>query len=51
VTDHGSPTIEVRPYRIMERVPLEVLKGSVTEYLNPTDPVGEEDWEGLDGCS
>jgi len=45
VTDHGCPTIEVRPFRIIERPPLEILKGSVIEYSNPTDPVGEDDWE------
>lgn len=47
VTDHGVPTIEVRQYRKAERSPLEVLKGSVTEYIEPTDPVGESDWEAL----
>jgi len=47
VTDHGSPTIEVRPYRRAERTPLEVLRGSVTEYIDPMESVGESDWEGL----
>ncbi|MES9901915.1 MAG: hypothetical protein ABW168_04420 [Sedimenticola sp.] len=47
VTDHGKPTIEVRRYRKIERNPLDILKGSVTEYTNPTEPVGEGDWEVL----
>jgi antitoxin (DNA-binding transcriptional repressor) of toxin-antitoxin stability system len=47
VTDHGKPTIEVRQYRKTERSPLEVLRGSVTEYSEPTEPVGEGDWEAL----
>jgi antitoxin (DNA-binding transcriptional repressor) of toxin-antitoxin stability system len=47
VTDHGKPTIEVRPYREIERSPLEVLKGSVAEFDEPTKPVGENDWEAL----
>ena len=47
VTDHGKPTIEVRPYREIERSPLEVLKGSVAEFDEPTKPVGEGDWEAL----
>ena len=51
VTDHGSPTIEVRPYRKMERSPLDILKGSVIEYVRPTDPVGVEDWEGINDRS
>lgn len=47
VTDHGNPTIEVRPFRSRERPPLEVLKGSIIEYNDPTDPVGEDEWESL----
>jgi len=47
VTDHGNPTIEVRRYRKTERSPLEILKGSVTEYAEPTEPVGDGDWEAL----
>ncbi len=41
VTDHGKPTIEVRRYRLKERPPLDILKGSVKEYLDPLKPVGE----------
>ncbi|GEM_PF-169305 len=47
VTDHGNPTIEVRPYRKTERSPLDILKGSVTEYTKPMEPVGEGEWEAL----
>lgn len=45
VTDHGEPTIEVRRYRNREQDPLAILKGSVTEYIDPTEPVGDTDWE------
>ena len=45
VTDHGKPTLEVRPYRSIERDPLDLLRGSVLRYENPTDPVAEGDWE------
>jgi antitoxin (DNA-binding transcriptional repressor) of toxin-antitoxin stability system len=45
VTDHGKPALEVRPYRGVERSPLDVLRGSVVRYDNPTAPVGEDDWE------
>jgi antitoxin (DNA-binding transcriptional repressor) of toxin-antitoxin stability system len=45
VTDHGKPALEVRPYRGKERTPLDILRGSVVRYENPTDPVGENDWE------
>ena len=47
VTDHGKPTIEVRRYRSLERSPLDLLRGSVVDYLDPTEPVGEQDWEAL----
>lgn len=45
VTDHGKPAVEVRIYRGIERSPLEVLRGTVLQYRNPTAPVGEDDWE------
>lgn len=47
VTDHGKPSIEIRPYHTKKRSPFEILKGSVTEYHDPTEPVGEDDWEAL----
>ena len=47
VTDHGKPTIEVRRHRALARSPLDLLRGSVVEYLDPTEPVGEQDWEAL----
>jgi antitoxin (DNA-binding transcriptional repressor) of toxin-antitoxin stability system len=45
VTDHGKPTLEVRPYRSKDRKPLDVLRGSVIQYVNPTEPVDENDWD------
>ena len=48
ITDHGRPTIEVRPYRKVDRNPLEILHGSVTEYRDPMEPVGERDWEAIE---
>jgi len=47
VTDHGKPAIEIRKYRDKQRDPLAILKGSVTEYTNPTEPVADKDWEAL----
>ena len=47
VTDHGKPTIEVRRHRSLARSPLDLLRGSVVDYLDPTEPVGEQDWETL----
>jgi PHD/YefM family antitoxin component YafN of YafNO toxin-antitoxin module len=47
ITDNGRPTIEVRRFRVDQRTPLERLKGSVTTYTSPTEPVGDNDWEAL----
>ena len=47
VTDHGQPRLEVRPHKQHTRDPLDVLRGSVLRYDNPTAPVAEEDWEAL----
>lgn len=47
VTDHGKPALEIRRYRGKERSPLEVLRGSVVEYTDPLEPVGERDWDAL----
>jgi antitoxin (DNA-binding transcriptional repressor) of toxin-antitoxin stability system len=45
VTDHGKPALEVRPYRSIDRDPLDVLRGSVVRYEDPTEPVADDDWE------
>ncbi|HEF4770340.1 type II toxin-antitoxin system Phd/YefM family antitoxin [Burkholderia multivorans] len=45
VTDHGKPTLEIRPYRSNESQPLDILRGSVMRYDNPIDPIAEDDWE------
>jgi len=39
VTDHGKPALEVRPYRSADRSPLDVLRGSVVRFVDPTAPV------------
>ena len=49
ITDHGTPTLEVRPYRPVrpDANPLEELRGSVLRFDDPFAPVGENDWEAL----
>jgi antitoxin (DNA-binding transcriptional repressor) of toxin-antitoxin stability system len=49
ITDHGRPTLEVRPYRPArpDANPLEELRGSVLRFDDPFVPVGENDWEAL----
>ena len=44
VTDHGKPALEVRPYRSVDRNPLDILRGSVVRYEDPTEPLDVE-WE------
>jgi antitoxin (DNA-binding transcriptional repressor) of toxin-antitoxin stability system len=41
ITDHGIPTLEVRPYRVAERNPLDVLRGSVVHFDDPLAPIDE----------
>jgi antitoxin (DNA-binding transcriptional repressor) of toxin-antitoxin stability system len=44
VTDHGKPTLEIRPYQASDRQALEILRGSVLRFDAPTEPVGVDDW-------
>jgi len=46
ITDRGTPTVEVRPYRGALRDAKELLRGSVLTFENPTEPTGEQ-WEAL----
>ena len=48
VSDHGRPTVEVRPYRPSVHAvaeSFELLRGSVLRFDEPFAPVGEDDWE------
>jgi antitoxin (DNA-binding transcriptional repressor) of toxin-antitoxin stability system len=47
VTDHGKPALEVRPYRSESRPPLDILRGSVVRFDQPTEPVADADWEAV----
>ncbi|MFO1184323.1 MAG: type II toxin-antitoxin system prevent-host-death family antitoxin [Bauldia sp.] len=48
VTDRGKPVVEVRPLAKADRPdPREYLRGKLLFYLDPTEPVGAEDWEAL----
>jgi antitoxin (DNA-binding transcriptional repressor) of toxin-antitoxin stability system len=48
VTDHGKPSIEIRKFRPVDRDPLQTLKGSVTRYIDPFEPVASQDWAALE---
>jgi hypothetical protein len=45
ITDNGQPRLEVRRYQPPRQNPLDKLRGTVLYYHNPTDPVGDEDWD------
>ena len=50
VTDHGRPTVEIRPYRPADLPPVDPrqeLRGSVLRFDDPFAPVAEGDWEAL----
>lgn len=50
ITDHGRPTLEVRPFRPSDPAagdPLLPLRGSVLHYEAPFEPVAAGEWEAL----
>ena len=49
ITDHGRPTLEVRPYRPArpDANPLAELRGSVLRFDDPFAPACENDWQAL----
>ena len=47
ITDRGIPVLKIIPYSMDHTEALRSLHNSVLEYEEPTEPVGEEDWEAL----
>lgn len=47
ITHGGKPVVRVIPYAGDQMLPAISLVGTVVSYLNPTDPVGESDWEAV----
>lgn len=49
VTDHGKPTLEIRPLEknTDAQEALKRLKGTVTSYQGPFDPVDDGEWDVL----
>ena len=45
ITDHGKPVLELKAYVSNDIDPIERLKGSVVVFLDPFEPVAEEEWE------
>jgi len=47
ITDRGKPVLKLVPYTQDPTAALGALRGSVVRYDDPTEPVGQEDWESL----
>lgn len=45
ITDRGRPVVKVVPYDDDPRERLKSLRGTVKRFVDPTEPVGTEDWE------
>ena len=45
ITDHGIPTLEIKPFKSQESDPFKLLRDTVLQYDAPTEPVGENDWD------
>jgi prevent-host-death family protein len=47
ITDRGKPVLKIVPYSEKPFEALKMLRDTVLEYENPTEPVGLNDWESL----
>lgn len=45
ITDRGKPVLKVMPYTANTEDKLKILRSSVLEYDDPTQPVALEDWK------
>jgi antitoxin (DNA-binding transcriptional repressor) of toxin-antitoxin stability system len=47
ITDRGKPVLKVAPFSEDPEETLKELRNSVVKYKDPTQPVGETDWDAL----
>jgi prevent-host-death family protein len=47
ITDHGRRVARVLPYQQDHQHLLSLLRGTVLEYVDPTEPVADSEWEAL----
>ena len=45
ITDHGRPVAKIVPFQHERKPLLGILEGIIAEYIDPLEPVGEDDWE------
>ena len=47
ISDRGKPVLKIVPYIDKPEEALKSLRNTVVKYEDPTEPIGLEDWEGL----
>jgi prevent-host-death family protein len=47
ITDRGKPVLKVVPFSADPDETRKQLRHSIVKYTDPTEPVGESDWEAL----
>ena len=47
ISDRGKPVLKIVPYTEKPEQALKALRNTVVKYVDPTEPVGLEDWEAL----
>ena len=47
ITDRGKPVLKIVPFSEDPEEILKELRNSVVKYKDPTEPVGESEWESL----
>ena len=45
ISDHGRPVLKIIPYQEDTKQKLDMLRNTVKTYVDPTDPVGLDDWD------
>ncbi len=50
ITDRGRPVLKIIPLSAEPERLFRSLRGTVIEYESPTEPVGLDQWETLNGC-
>lgn len=51
ISDHGKPVLKIIPYKDESKQRLKALRNSVKKYVDPTEPVGSDDWDVLNDHS
>lgn len=47
ITARGKPALEVRRVNDAVKNPLDILRGTLIRYDNPTDPVDDSNWDAM----